>query len=101
MTKDLSISELSDIYGALLTTKQKEMIAAYYDYDLSIAEISQNCEISRQGAFDAVNKATVLLTDYESKLHLHEIYSLVKKIDNAESLSECKDIAQSILKFLE
>ena len=101
MSKNLSVSELCDVYGSLLTAKQREMVTAYYDYDLSIAEIAQNCEISRQAAFDAVNKATASLNDYENKLHLHEIYSMVKRMEECATLDEAKDFAKTILNFLE
>ena len=40
MGKDLSISVLLDIYGDMLTEKQKEVIELYYNEDLSLGEIS-------------------------------------------------------------
>ena len=45
MSKNLSVSELCDVYGSLLTAKQREMVTAYYDYDLSIAEIADQVGI--------------------------------------------------------
>ena len=34
--KDLHISLLSDIYGGLLTEKQRDIVRDYFDYDLSL-----------------------------------------------------------------
>ena len=56
MQKDLNISFLNDIYGQLLTKRQREVIAQYYDYDLSLQEISDNIGISRQAFLDAIKK---------------------------------------------
>ncbi len=42
MEKDLSIGILNEIYGALLTENQRDMIRSYYDCDLSLGEIAEN-----------------------------------------------------------
>ena len=52
MEKDLRYSMLLQIYGNLLTEKQQEVVGLYYDYDLSLAEISENLGISRQAVLD-------------------------------------------------
>ena len=65
MKKDLRISELNDIYGELLTSRQREILQNYYDYDLSLSEIAENMGISRQGARDAIVKASEQLSFYE------------------------------------
>lgn len=72
MKKNLQISELNDIYGALLTEHQREVLRSYYDFDLSLAEIAENDGISRQAVRDALVKAEELLADFESKLGLLE-----------------------------
>ncbi len=72
MKKNLQISELNDIYGALLTEHQRDVLRSYYDFDLSLAEIAENDGISRQAVRDALVKAEELLADFESKLGLLE-----------------------------
>ena len=54
MDKKIEISMLWQIYGALLTEKQKEYIDYYYNEDLSLAEIAQNDGITRQGVRDII-----------------------------------------------
>ena len=56
MDKKIEISMLWQIYGALLTEKQKEYIDYYYNEDLSLAEIAQNDGITRQGVRDIIKK---------------------------------------------
>ena len=42
---------LYDFYGDLLTPRQKEFYDLYYNDDLSLAEIAENYDITRQGVF--------------------------------------------------
>ena len=43
---------LYDFYGDLLTPRQKEFYDLYYNDDLSLAEIAENYDITRQGVRD-------------------------------------------------
>lgn len=49
MAKNLEISVLLDYYGQMLTEKQREVARLYYNEDLSLAEIAQFANITRQG----------------------------------------------------
>ena len=46
---------LFDFYGDILTERQRELFDLYYNEDLSLAEIAENCGISRQGVRDQIN----------------------------------------------
>lgn len=59
---------LYDYYGNALTDKQKEIFELYYNEDLSLAEISMNLSISRQGARDSIIRSEEILRDYENRL---------------------------------
>ena len=48
MQKDLTVGVLNEIYGKFLTARQSEIVSQYYDYDLSLQEISENLGISRR-----------------------------------------------------
>jgi len=63
---------LFDIYESLLTDKQKGYFTDYYFLDLSLAEIAENYEVSRNAVFDQIKKTILILEDYEAKLHLLE-----------------------------
>lgn len=80
MKKDLTIGELNDIYGKLLTEKQREMVRSYYDYDLSLSEIAENAGVSRQAVHDALVKADRELRAYEDAL------GIKRKRDEAAAL---------------
>lgn len=70
--KTVQMSLLFDFYGQLLTERQREFFALYYDNDLSLGEIAQQYNVSRQAVYDILRRSTQTLTDLEEKLHLVE-----------------------------
>ena len=58
---------LYDFYGDMLTDRQKEFYDLYYNEDLSLAEIAENCGITRQGVRDVIVRAEAILTELEDK----------------------------------
>ena len=63
-------SLLYDFYGQLLTQRQGYIVEMYTQENLSLAEISQELGISRQGVHDALKKGLGSLEKYEEKLGL-------------------------------
>ena len=80
MEKNVEISMLLQIYGELLTKKQYKVIDYYYNEDLSLSEIAENEEITRQGVRDIIKKGEKKLFEYEEKL------LFMKKTINQEKL---------------
>ena len=70
MEQRVELNYLLDFYGPLLTEHRRELMRLYCEEDLSLAEIADQMEITRQGVSDAVNKAKRQLNDYEAKLGL-------------------------------
>lgn len=70
MSKNLNIAFLLDFYGDILTPKQYNVIDLYYNEDLSLAEISEHCGITRQGVRDSIKRGEAILTEMEQKLKL-------------------------------
>ena len=65
MAKNLEISILLDYYGQMLTEKQLEVAQLYYNEDLSLAEIAQLANITRQGVRDSIKRAEHALREME------------------------------------
>ena len=59
-----------DFYGDILTERQRELFDLYYNEDLSLAEIAENCGISRQGVRDVIVRAEAALPEREDKTAL-------------------------------
>lgn len=70
MEKNIEISILCQIYGKLLTEKQFNYINDYYNNDLSLSEIAENYNITRQAARDNIKKGESNLFEYEEKLQI-------------------------------
>lgn len=70
LEKSIRVNKLIDFYGDLLTSHQKEILSLYYQMDLSLSEISEQLDISRNGVYDALKKGVNILEKYEEKLHL-------------------------------
>lgn len=72
MSKDLLLCDLLDIYGQLLTEKQRRLLELYYYDDLSLSEIAENEGGSRQGALDMIKRAGNGLLNMEKALSILE-----------------------------
>ncbi len=68
MDRKVQISILCELYGKLLTEKQCEFINDYYNNDLSLSEIAENNNITRQAVRDMIKKGEKKLFEYEEKL---------------------------------
>ena len=68
MAKKIEISMLIQIYGKLLTEKQLDILDNYYNMDLSLSEIAENNEITRQAVRDIIKKGENKLFELEEKL---------------------------------
>jgi len=66
------INLLYDAYKTLLTEKQRAYIELYYQEDLSLGEVADEFDVSRNAVHDNIKRTEKLLLDYEKKLQLHE-----------------------------
>lgn len=84
------ISEMSlhlDFYGGLLTEKQKQVMSYYFEEDMSLGEISEELNTSRQAVYDLIKRSEKILKKYELELGLINRFLLQK-----EKLMNIKEI---------
>ena len=109
MEKNVKISILLDIYGKLLTDKQSKLLDDYYNKDLSLSEIAENENITRQAVRDNLKKGENNLLEYDKKLEfmkktieqeekLEKLLLEVNKLEKLLSNDNKKEILQNIKK---
>ena len=91
MSKNLAIADLLDLYGDMLTEKQKDVMELYYDQDLSLAEIAEHEEITRQGVRDSIKRGEAYLLELEEKLHFAEKFKRLVEVTD-EITARCNEI---------
>lgn len=91
MDKLVEVGILFDYYGKLLSEKQYQAVELYYIHDLSLAEIGEELNITRQGVFDTLKRSEQKLYHYE------EILGLVKKFNKSQdTIREILKIAKEL-----
>lgn len=103
MSKDLYYSTLLDFYGKTLNKRQFDVMTAYYNEDLSLSEIADNMQISKQGVRDIIKRVETHLMQLEMQLLFIEkarsreklLIDIVKNIEEI-SLSVQKMEQQSV-----
>ena len=100
--KNVKISMLCSIYGRLLTEKQIAILEDYYDNDLSLSEIAENQNITRQAVRDIIKKGETKLFELEEKLEImkrmfkqeEKIAIILSELTKIQEKSTDKQIAQ-------
>lgn len=90
----INLSMLYDFYGELLSDNKKRVFEDYILNDLSLSEIADQLDITRQGVHDIVKRCTKELKDYEDRLSLLKKFTRVKHmIENIKDT--CSEISKS------
>ena len=80
---------LYDFYGDVLTPRQKEFFDLYYNKDLSLGEIAENYNVTRQGVRDVIVRAEATLTELEDKTHLiHRFREQREQLQELDALAD-------------
>ena len=87
---------LFDYYGELLSDSQKNYFIDYYFHNLTLSEIAENNNVSKNAVSKDLKLATSKLEDFDSKLKLidkdKKIINLIKKEGNEELLEKINNI---------
>ena len=70
MDEVVHYNELYDLYGELLTDKQREYFEDYYFNNLSFSEMAENYQVSRNAVFRQIHIVKEKLDQYEEILKL-------------------------------
>ena len=105
MEKNVEISVLCQLYGKVLTEKQYEVLSDYYNNDLSLSEIGENNNITRQAVRDIIKKGENKLYELENGISLMNkvlqeekiVAKVEKELNEIEKLTNSnKEVAKKI-----
>ena len=100
----LQMTLLFDYYGELLTPRQRMCFDLRHNQDMSLSEIAQELNVSRQGVHDNLSRAEALLMDMEQKTGCVrrdlQYRKMTQKIRLLAEASADQEIAQQILACL-
>ena len=89
--------DLYDIYGDLLDDKKRLYFEYYYFDNLSLGEISENLNISRNAVHKSLKIAEDKLKFYEDKLELYkkriELNKIISSISDGKLKQKLEDIS--------
>ena len=89
--KNLKFAYLLDFYGSVLDEHTEAVMKAYYDDDLSLAEVASGVGISRQGVRHLIKKGEEQLEFLEDKLGL-----MKRDSERARTIDELAEISSSL-----
>ena len=91
MKEELYLVALYEYYKNLLTDKQKSYFEDYYFDNLSLSEIGENCNISRNAVSSQLLKIKEKLYEYEDALNLYKNQQEIIKIIDNETFKKIED----------
>lgn len=80
MDKVIYLTNLFDYYGELLTEKQQAYFKDYYFNNLTLSEIAENENVSRNAVYKQIKDAENKLLHYEKVLKHYQNSEEIKKI---------------------
>ena len=97
MKREVYLTILYDYYEALLTDKQRQYFEDYYFNNLSLGEISENENVSRNAIHKNIKVVENKLYFYEEKLKL---YQKSQELTNIANTIEDKNLKERIKNIL-
>ncbi|MGN1000909.1 MAG: YlxM family DNA-binding protein [Bacilli bacterium] len=96
MDKRIRLNDLYDYYKELFTEKQQEYFEDYYHNNLSLSEISENNNVSRNAVHNQIKIVEARLEELESILKLLErkekVLDILSKEISEEALEKIEDL---------
>ena len=108
LKQSVELGTLLACYGGLLTYKQHEALRLHCDEDLTLAEIAEEMDVSRQNVHELITRSEQKLRRYEAALHLAEQAadtrsSLMRALEalSQNRVAEGRDILTQLVRTLD
>lgn len=84
------LNSLFDIYSELFTPHEIETYKEYYYNDLSLSEIAENNDVTRNAIHKTLKNVCDKLNFYEDKLHIYKNKTIIKNYLDNNKIEELK-----------
>ena len=92
---------LFDLYGDLLSADRQKIMSDYFEFNMTLAEIAQEKNISRQAVLDAIDKSCEKLKEFESVLQIYDKKNALRTdLSELLSLTESKELKEKVEEIL-
>lgn len=91
LEKSVEIGMLYAFYGGLLTQKQQDALRLHYEEDLSLGEIAEELEVSRQNVHELISRSAQKLRKYEQALG-----GVSRARETAQALRRAQEMLESM-----
>ena len=88
---------LYDFYAELFNEKQKLYFENYYLENLSLSEISENLNVSRNAIHKVIQSMEEKLLFYEEKLELYKKSKIISNIIELETDNKIKEMLKGLI----
>lgn len=97
MDERVYLNDLYDLYGKLLNDIQRKYFEYYYFDNLSLGEIADLLDVSRNAVHKNIKLVETKLNDFESKLELYKknikLQKIIGKIEDKNLKRELDEIS--------
>jgi predicted DNA-binding protein YlxM (UPF0122 family) len=97
MDERVYLNDLYDLYGKLLNDVQKKYFEYYYFDNLSLGEIADLLDVSRNAVHKNIKLVETKLNDFESKLNLYKknikLQKIIGKIEDKNLKKELDELS--------
>lgn len=92
---------LFDLYGGLLSADRQKIMSDYFEFNMTLAEIAQEKNISRQAVLDAIDKSCEKLKEFESVLQIYDKKNALRTdLSELLNLAESKELKEKVEEIL-
>lgn len=86
------LNDLYDLYNSLLNDHEKIIFEDYYHNDLSLSEIAENENVTRNAIHKSLKSTESKILDYEDKLKLYDKKNIILKAIENNDVNKIKDL---------
>lgn len=105
LERTLENNERLDVYESLLSDRQRQVMTDYFRYDLSLNEIAEKMQVTKQAVSDNLRRGEIQMEHFEETLHVVEagkrLRSHVKRAEELLAELESLELPEEAFEILQ